>query len=74
MRSGPAGREVGGTREVNEAIGAGAGDAGKVGEAAVMGIVETTKLMTSVPCGAGGTVTEICLANAEQTAQVPCLF
>jgi biotin carboxyl carrier protein len=35
----------------------------------VVGIVETMKLMTSVPAGADGTVAEICLANAEQAAQ-----
>jgi acetyl-CoA carboxylase biotin carboxyl carrier protein len=35
----------------------------------VVGIVETMKLMTSVPAGADGTVAEICLANAEPTAQ-----
>jgi acetyl-CoA carboxylase biotin carboxyl carrier protein len=35
----------------------------------VVGIVETMKLMTSVPAGAAGTVAEICLANAEPAAQ-----
>jgi acetyl-CoA carboxylase biotin carboxyl carrier protein len=35
----------------------------------VVGIVETMKLMTSVAAGADGTVAEICLANAEPTAQ-----
>jgi acetyl-CoA carboxylase biotin carboxyl carrier protein len=31
----------------------------------VVGIVETMKLMNSVPAGVGGTVAEILLANAE---------
>jgi biotin carboxyl carrier protein len=31
----------------------------------VIGIVETMKLMNSVPAGVGGTVAEICLGNAE---------
>ena len=41
----------------------------RVSEDTVVGIVETMKLMTSVPAGADGTVAEICLANAEQAAQ-----
>jgi acetyl-CoA carboxylase biotin carboxyl carrier protein len=41
----------------------------RVGEDTVVGIVETMKLMTSVPAGADGTVAEICLANAEPAAQ-----
>jgi acetyl-CoA carboxylase biotin carboxyl carrier protein len=40
----------------------------------VVGIVETMKLMTSVPAGAGGTVAEICLANAESVEQGPTLM
>ena len=35
----------------------------------VVGIVETMKLMNSVPAGADGTVAEICLGNAEPAAQ-----
>jgi acetyl-CoA carboxylase biotin carboxyl carrier protein len=35
----------------------------------VIGIVETMKLMNSVPAGAAGTVAEICVANAEFAAQ-----
>jgi len=34
----------------------------------VVGIVETMKLMNSVPAGVGGTVAEICLGNAEFAA------
>ena len=34
----------------------------------VIGIVETMKLMNSVPAGVAGTVAEICLANAEFAA------
>jgi len=34
----------------------------------VIGIVETMKLMNSVPAGTGGTVAEICLGNAEFAA------
>jgi acetyl-CoA carboxylase biotin carboxyl carrier protein len=41
----------------------------RVSEDTVVGIVETMKLMTSVPAGADGTVAEICLANAEPAAQ-----
>jgi acetyl-CoA carboxylase biotin carboxyl carrier protein len=35
----------------------------------VVGIVETMKLMNSVPAGADGTVAEICVGNAEPAAQ-----
>jgi acetyl-CoA carboxylase biotin carboxyl carrier protein len=35
----------------------------------VVGIVETMKLMNSVPAGTDGTVAEICLGNAEPAAQ-----
>jgi acetyl-CoA carboxylase biotin carboxyl carrier protein len=35
----------------------------------VVGIVETMKLMNSVPAGADGTVAEICLGNAEPAVQ-----
>jgi acetyl-CoA carboxylase biotin carboxyl carrier protein len=35
----------------------------------VVGIVETMKLMNSVPAGTEGTVAEICVGNAEPTAQ-----
>ncbi len=35
----------------------------------VIGIVETMKLMNSVPADAAGTVAEICVANAEFAAQ-----
>ena len=34
----------------------------------VIGIVETMKLMNSVPAGVAGTVAEFCLANAEFAA------
>jgi acetyl-CoA carboxylase biotin carboxyl carrier protein len=41
----------------------------RVSQDTVVGIVETMKLMTSVPARADGTVAEICLANAEPAAQ-----
>jgi acetyl-CoA carboxylase biotin carboxyl carrier protein len=40
-----------------------------VGEDTVVAIVETMKLMNSVHAGTRGRVAEICLANAETTAQ-----
>ncbi len=46
----------------------------RVSEDTVVGIVETMKLMTSVPAGADGTVAEICLANAEPAAQAATLM
>ena len=41
----------------------------EVGEDTVVAIVETMKLMNSVHAGTRGTVAEICLRNAEPTAQ-----
>jgi acetyl-CoA carboxylase biotin carboxyl carrier protein len=41
----------------------------RVGADTVVAIVETMKLMNSVPAGADGTVAEICLDNAEFAAQ-----
>jgi acetyl-CoA carboxylase biotin carboxyl carrier protein len=41
----------------------------EVGEDTVVAIVETMKLMNSVHAGTRGRVAEICLANAEPTAQ-----
>jgi acetyl-CoA carboxylase biotin carboxyl carrier protein len=41
----------------------------QVGEDTVVAIVETMKLMNSVHAGTRGRVAEICLANAEPTAQ-----
>jgi hypothetical protein len=41
----------------------------RVGADTVIGIVETMKLMNSVPAGVAGTVAEICLANAEFAVQ-----
>jgi acetyl-CoA carboxylase biotin carboxyl carrier protein len=41
----------------------------EVGEDTVVAIVETMKLMNSVHAGARGRVAEICLPNAEPTAQ-----
>jgi acetyl-CoA carboxylase biotin carboxyl carrier protein len=41
----------------------------RVGADTVVAIVETMKLMNSVPAGAAGTVAEICLDNAEFAAQ-----
>jgi acetyl-CoA carboxylase biotin carboxyl carrier protein len=40
-----------------------------VGEDTVVGIIETMKLMNSVPAGVVGTVVEICVANAEFAEQ-----
>jgi acetyl-CoA carboxylase biotin carboxyl carrier protein len=40
-----------------------------VGEDTVVGIIETMKLMNSVPAGAVGKVVEICVANAEFAEQ-----
>jgi acetyl-CoA carboxylase biotin carboxyl carrier protein len=42
---------------------------GQVSTDTVIGIVETMKLMNSVPAGVAGTVAEICVANAEFAAQ-----
>ena len=41
----------------------------RVSQDTVVAIVETMKLMTSVPAGTDGTVAEICLANAEPATQ-----
>jgi acetyl-CoA carboxylase biotin carboxyl carrier protein len=41
----------------------------RVGEDTVVAIIETMKLMNSVAAGVSGTVAEICLANADFTAQ-----
>jgi acetyl-CoA carboxylase biotin carboxyl carrier protein len=41
---------------------------GRVSADTVIGIVETMKLMNSVPAGVAGTVAEFCLANAEFAA------
>lgn len=40
-----------------------------VGEDTVVAIIETMKLMNSVPAGVSGTVAEICLANGDFAAQ-----
>jgi acetyl-CoA carboxylase biotin carboxyl carrier protein len=40
----------------------------RVGADTVIGIVETMKLMNSVPAGVAGTVAEFCVANAEFAA------
>jgi acetyl-CoA carboxylase biotin carboxyl carrier protein len=40
----------------------------RVGADDVVGIVETMKLMNSVPAGVAGTVAEICLGNGEFAA------
>jgi acetyl-CoA carboxylase biotin carboxyl carrier protein len=40
----------------------------RVGADTVIGIVETMKLMNSVPAGVAGTVAEFCMANAEFAA------
>ena len=37
----------------------------EVGEHTVVGIIETMKLMNSIPAGASGTVIEICVADGE---------
>ena len=41
----------------------------QVGSDTVIGIVETMKLMNSVPAGVAGAVAQICVANAEFAAQ-----
>ena len=41
----------------------------RVSAETVIGIVETMKLMNSVPAGAAGTVAEFCVGNAEFAAQ-----
>ena len=41
----------------------------RVGADTVIGIVETMKLMNSVPAGVAGVVAEFCVANAELAAQ-----
>src|SRR5690349_7891621 len=41
----------------------------RVGADTVIGIVETMKLMNSVPAGVAGVVAEFCVANAEFAAQ-----
>jgi acetyl-CoA carboxylase biotin carboxyl carrier protein len=46
----------------------------QVGADTVIGIVETMKLMNSVPAGAAGVVAEFCVANAEFTAQGAALL
>jgi acetyl-CoA carboxylase biotin carboxyl carrier protein len=50
-------------------------DAGsRVGADTVIGIVETMKLMNSVPAGVAGVVAEFCVANAEFAAQGAALL
>ena len=46
----------------------------QVGADTVIGIVETMKLMNSVPAGVAGVVAEFCVANAEFTAQGAALL
>jgi acetyl-CoA carboxylase biotin carboxyl carrier protein len=46
----------------------------RVGADTVIGIVETMKLMNSVPAGVAGVVTEFCVANAEFAAQGAALL
>jgi acetyl-CoA carboxylase biotin carboxyl carrier protein len=46
----------------------------RVGADTVIGIVETMKLMNSVPAGVAGVVAEFCVANAEFTAQGAALL
>ena len=46
----------------------------RVGPDTVIGIVETMKLMNSVPAGVAGVVAEFCVANAEFTAQGAALL
>jgi biotin carboxyl carrier protein len=46
----------------------------RVGADTVIGIVETMKLMNSVPAGAAGVVAEFCAANAELVAQGAALL
>jgi acetyl-CoA carboxylase biotin carboxyl carrier protein len=47
---------------------------GWVGADTVIGIVETMKLMNSVPAGVAGVVAEFCVANAEFAAQGAALL
>ena len=47
---------------------------GQVGADTVIGIVETMKLMNSVPAGVAGVVAEFCVANAEFAAQGAALL
>jgi acetyl-CoA carboxylase biotin carboxyl carrier protein len=46
----------------------------RVGADTVIGIVETMKLMNSVPAGVAGVVAEFCVANAEFAAQGAALL
>ena len=46
----------------------------QVGTDTVIGIVETMKLMNSVPAGVAGVVAEFCVANAEFAAQGAALL
>ena len=46
----------------------------RVGADTVIGIVETMKLMNSVPSGVAGVVAEFCVANAEFAAQGAALL
>src|SRR5215813_4601121 len=46
----------------------------RVGADTVIGIVETMKLMNSVPAGVAGVVAEFCVANAELAAQGAALL
>jgi acetyl-CoA carboxylase biotin carboxyl carrier protein len=46
----------------------------RVGPDTVIGIVETMKLMNSVPAGVAGVVAEFCVANAEFAAQGAALL
>src|SRR6266480_7541741 len=46
----------------------------RVGADTVIGIVETMKLMNSVPAGVAGVVAEFCMANAEFAAQGAALL
>jgi biotin carboxyl carrier protein len=46
----------------------------RVGADTVIGIVETMKLMNSVPAGVAGVVAEFCVANAELVAQGAALL
>ena len=46
----------------------------QVGADTVIGIVETMKLMNSVPAGVAGVVAEFCVANAELVAQGAALL
>ena len=46
----------------------------RVGADTVIGIVETMKLMNSVPAGVAGVVTEFCVTNAELVAQGAALL